>query len=92
LLILDLFLSEEQQIKDHTRQIKQLQNELVKINGLLSQQTNSSTKLEEKNMELEHQFRSKLKEAQLESLQLELSLENLKSEKSKALKGLVDAE
>ena len=55
------FENEEKEIKEHNRQIKQLQNEMTKINLLLSNQSHIQNKLEENNLELEQEFRSRLK-------------------------------
>jgi coiled-coil domain-containing protein 40 len=92
MVVNDAFKSEEMESKYHTRNIRQLQNDMVKVNNLLSKQTGVFGQLEESNLELEQMFRARLKEAEVESIQMEASLKALKNEKEKALKGLIEAE
>ncbi|KAK5668593.1 hypothetical protein BDV3_003240 [Batrachochytrium dendrobatidis] len=92
LVVNNTFESEEKEICEHNRNIKQLQNDMIKINILLSKQTNIHGKLEEANLELEQEFRFKLKQAELKSIQMEHVLDGLKNEKSQALTGLIEAE
>jgi hypothetical protein len=65
---------------------------MVKVNTILSKQSNIYEKLEESNLEMEQKFRNKLKDAELESIELEAHLEKLKGEKEEALQGLIEAE
>jgi coiled-coil domain-containing protein 40 len=92
MVVNDAFKSEEMESKYHTRNIRQLQNDMVKVNNLLSKQTGVFGQLEESNLELEQMFRARLKEAEVESIQMEASLEALKNEKEKGFKGLIEAE
>jgi chromosome segregation ATPase len=86
------FESEEKQIKAHQANIRKLQNDMVKINLLLSKQSNIQSQLEENNLELEQEFRAKLRSSELESIRMEQKIENLKTEKEQALQGLIEAE
>ncbi|KAI9221062.1 hypothetical protein BC828DRAFT_382016 [Blastocladiella britannica] len=86
------FDNEEQEIKRHSRQIKALQNEMIKMNTLISKQSNFQAVLGESTLGLEHEFRYRLKEAELEAVRLEQQVRNLKSEKDRALSGLLDIE
>jgi hypothetical protein len=76
----------------HQRNIRQLQNEMVKINTLLSKQTQVQSVLEENNLGLEQEFRARLKMAELESIKMETRIDELRDEKKKALDGLIEAE
>ncbi|KAJ1511123.1 Coiled-coil domain-containing protein 40 [Coelomomyces lativittatus] len=86
------FDAQEREIKYHSRNIKALQNEMTKINGLLSKQMSVQTQLEENNLGLEQEFRYRLKEAELASLRLEQKVRDLKAEKEQAFLDLMDAE
>lgn len=92
MVVNNAFETEEKQIREHNRNIRQLQNEMIKINTILSKQSNIFEKLEETNLEMEHKFRHKLKDAELESITLEGQLEKLKEEKEEALIGLLESE
>ncbi|KND03997.1 uncharacterized protein SPPG_01445 [Spizellomyces punctatus DAOM BR117] len=92
MVVNNAFDTELKEIREHQRNIRQLQNDMVKINTLLTRQASVQNKLEENNLGLEQEFRAKLKHAELESIQMEQNLENLKSEKQRALQGLVEAE
>jgi hypothetical protein len=65
---------------------------MVKINLLLSQQSNFQSQLEENNLELEQEFRAKLKSAELESVRLEQKIEDINQERERALMGLLESE
>lgn len=83
---------ELQNIKLIERDIRKLQTEMTKINSLLSKHSIVQSQLEEHNLGLELEFRSRLKTSELESLQLEQRIESVKEEKERAMNGLVDAE
>ena len=55
------FETEEKQIREHQRNIRKLQNDMYKINTLLSKHANMYSQLEETNLELEQEFRANLK-------------------------------
>jgi coiled-coil domain-containing protein 40 len=86
------FVSEEKDIKEHARNIRHLQNEMVKVNTILSKQSKLYEKLEESNLEMENKFRSKLKDAELESVHMEGQLEELAHEKEQSLQQIIEAE
>ncbi|KAJ3106963.1 Coiled-coil domain-containing protein 40 [Phlyctochytrium planicorne] len=86
------FETELKEIRDHQRNIRALQNDMVKINTLLSKQSQVQSVLEENNLGLEQEFRARLKTAELESIRMETRIDELRAEKEKALQGLVEAE
>ncbi|KAJ1563005.1 Coiled-coil domain-containing protein 40 [Cladochytrium tenue] len=86
------FESESKEIREHQRNIRNLQNGMVKINTLLSKQSRIQTVLAENNLGLEQEFRGRLKEAELESLHTEARIEELREEKRKTLDSLVETE
>ena len=92
LVVNNAFETEEKQIKAHNRNIRQLQTEMVKVNTILSRQSDLYDKLEESNLEMEQKFRNKLKDAELESIDMESHLEKLKKDKEESLQGLIESE
>ncbi|KAJ3273921.1 Coiled-coil domain-containing protein 40 [Terramyces sp. JEL0728] len=92
MVVNNAFDTEEKQIKENNRNIKQLQIDMVKVNALLSKQSSVYERIEESNLEIEQKFRGKLKDAELESIHLEAQLEKIKQEKEEALVGLIEAE
>ncbi|KAJ3034564.1 Coiled-coil domain-containing protein 40 [Rhizophlyctis rosea] len=92
MVVNNAFETECKEIQDHQRNIRQLQHDMVKINTLLSRQSMVQNKLEENNLGLEVEFRAKLREAELDSVRMEQQVEDLRSEKSRALQGLIEAE
>ncbi|KAJ3395917.1 Coiled-coil domain-containing protein 40 [Lobulomyces angularis] len=80
------------EIRDHQKNIRQLQNEMVRVNTLLYSQASDHNKLEENNLTLELEYRAKLKTAEMESIQMESNIEHIKEEKEKALVGIIEAE
>lgn len=92
MVVNNAFETEERQIKVHQRNIRQLQTEMIKVNTILSKQSSIYEKIEESNLEMEQKFRNKLKEAELESIELDTRLDKLKDEKEEALQGLIESE
>ncbi|KAJ3074995.1 Coiled-coil domain-containing protein 40 [Podochytrium sp. JEL0797] len=86
------FETELKEIRSHQRNIRQLQNDMIKINTLLSKQTQVQSVLEENNVGLEQEFRARLKIAELDSIRIESKIDDLREEKKRALQGLVEAE
>ncbi|KAJ3359505.1 Coiled-coil domain-containing protein 40 [Allomyces javanicus] len=86
------FDAEEGEIKFHQRNIKALQNDMVKINTLLSRQTSVQADLEEGNLGVEQEFRFRLREAEMEAVRMEQQVRDLQTEKDRALGGLLDME
>ncbi|KAJ3200819.1 Coiled-coil domain-containing protein 40 [Entophlyctis luteolus] len=83
---------ELKEIREHQRNIRGLQNDMIKINSLLSKQTQVQSVLEENNIGLEQEFRARLKTAELDSIRIESKIDELRDEKKRALEGLVEAE
>ncbi|XP_077379369.1 coiled-coil domain-containing protein 40-like [Festucalex cinctus] len=71
---------------------KMLQRDLLKLNTLLSKNTQLRQTLEQENAMIENEFLHKLKEAERESLELEAKLEKTQEEKEKLISSLVEAE
>jgi len=84
--------TEEKEIKEHDRNINQLRHDMVKINTLISKNVDVQSKLVENNLDLENEFKAKLKESSINLLRLEEKLDSLKHEKEKALNGLIETE
>jgi chromosome segregation ATPase len=55
------FDTQEREIADHKRNIRKLQNDMIKINEMLTGQANAQNHLEHNNLTLEIEFRAKLK-------------------------------
>ncbi|KAJ3279438.1 Coiled-coil domain-containing protein 40 [Borealophlyctis nickersoniae] len=92
MVVNNAFETELKEIRDHQRNIRQLQHNMVKINTLLSKQSIVQNRLEEGNLGLEQEFRAKLKQAELDSIRMEQQVEAIKAEKARALQGLIEAE
>lgn len=92
MMVNTMFETQEEEIRKHKRNIRKLQNDMIKINGLLTGQANQQTQLEENNLTLEIEFRAKLKTAEIESIHMEERIEKAKEEKAKALDGIIEAE
>jgi chromosome segregation ATPase len=54
------FDTEEKEIKQHNSNIRQLRNEMIKVNSIIAKQSQIYNSLEESNIDIEQQFRSKL--------------------------------
>jgi chromosome segregation ATPase len=86
------FEREEADICELQRSKRKIDADMIKINVLLSKHSKVQQQLEENNLDLEFEFRGRLKDAEMESLHLEQTIERLRDEKKKALGGLIDAE
>ena len=86
------FQTEEKASRDHQKNIRKLQNDMIKINVRLSKQSSSQTILQENNLTLELEYRAILKKAEIEAVQLEEKIEKLKTDKERALEGIIEAE
>ncbi|XP_061888603.1 coiled-coil domain-containing protein 40-like [Entelurus aequoreus] len=71
---------------------KMLQRDLLKLNTLLSKNTQLRQALEQENMVMETKFLHELKEAERQSIEMEVKLEKTQEEKEKLLSSLVEAE
>ncbi|KXS16411.1 hypothetical protein M427DRAFT_494913 [Gonapodya prolifera JEL478] len=86
------FESQERVLATHARSIRQLQQTLVRINTLISQQAVQQSRLEEANLGLENEYRGRLRDAEDEAVRLEEAYERLVTEKEKAEEGFLDLE
>ncbi|XP_054635838.1 coiled-coil domain-containing protein 40-like isoform X2 [Dunckerocampus dactyliophorus] len=71
---------------------KMLQRDLLKLNTLLSKNAELRHALEQENMIMETKFLHKLKDAERESIEMELKVENTQEAKEKLLSSLVETE
>ncbi|KAM9819292.1 coiled-coil domain-containing protein 40-like isoform 1-T1 [Syngnathus typhle] len=71
---------------------KMLQRDLLKLNTLLSKNTQLGHAVEQENAMIETDFLHQLKEAERESVAMELKLEKTQGEKEKLLSSLLEAE
>lgn len=74
------------------KSLKQLQNDLNRLNVEHSKQTIKETQLTNDNFNFETAFLERLKEMEEESVRLESKIENLKTEKADILQEIVQAE
>ncbi|KAK6170441.1 hypothetical protein SNE40_018834 [Patella caerulea] len=77
---------------DIERNIKLMQNDMLKLNTLLFKQKGAADSIEQTNILQESEFLSKLREAENESIKLQDSLDAIKEEKERLLNSLVEAE
>ncbi|XP_077379655.1 coiled-coil domain-containing protein 40-like isoform X2 [Festucalex cinctus] len=78
--------------KEAEKSNKMLQRDLLKLNTLLSKNTQLRQALEQENAMMENEFLHELKEAERESIEMELKLEKTQGEKEKLLRSLMEAE
>nr|XP_057930526.1 coiled-coil domain-containing protein 40 isoform X2 [Doryrhamphus excisus]XP_057930527.1 coiled-coil domain-containing protein 40 isoform X2 [Doryrhamphus excisus] len=71
---------------------KMLQRDLLKLNTLLSKNAQLCQALEQENMIMETEFLHQLKDAERESIEMEVKLEKTQEEKKKLVSGLVETE
>ncbi|KAI4902849.1 hypothetical protein NFI96_033844 [Prochilodus magdalenae] len=83
---------EERGLSELERHSKALMLDLQKLNSLLSQNTQQSQELQQSNSLMENTFIHQLKEAERESVEMQLRLERLQEEKERLLNSLVEAE
>uniref|UniRef100_A0A665UPX6 Coiled-coil domain containing 40 n=1 Tax=Echeneis naucrates TaxID=173247 RepID=A0A665UPX6_ECHNA len=74
------------------KKVKTLRGDLLKLNTLLSKNGQLSQALEEENAVTETEFLHKLKEAERESVQMQMKHEKTKEEKERLINSLVEAE
>ncbi|XP_039265191.1 coiled-coil domain-containing protein 40-like isoform X1 [Styela clava] len=74
------------------RSIRNMQNRMTKLNTLLTRERGIEENLEQGNKLTENEFVQGLKEAELESIQMQKELDGLKEEKERLLNSLVEAE
>ncbi|XP_043924009.1 coiled-coil domain-containing protein 40 [Protopterus annectens] len=78
--------------KDIERHMRNLSNDMLKLNMLLSKNSASKDELEQGNILMETEFLRGLREAEKESVELQEKLHQLKEEKERLLINLVEAE
>ena len=84
--------SETNEIKDIERSIRAMQNDMTKLNMLIHKNSHMQTDLQQDNILLENDFIATLKDAELESIHLQASIQSLQEEKERLLNALVEAE
>ncbi|KAK3091997.1 hypothetical protein FSP39_024328 [Pinctada imbricata] len=77
---------------DIERSIRNMQNDMIKLNTLLNKEKGTHECLHQDNILLENDFIIALKEAEKESIQMQANLDNIKEEKERLLNSLVEAE
>uniref|UniRef100_A0A673JWD2 Coiled-coil domain containing 40 n=1 Tax=Sinocyclocheilus rhinocerous TaxID=307959 RepID=A0A673JWD2_9TELE len=77
---------------DLEKHIKALMADMVKLNSLLSKNSDLNQALQQSNSLMETEFRQRLKEAERDSVETQLKLERLNEEKERLINSLVEAE
>ncbi|KAK2889086.1 hypothetical protein Q8A67_014461 [Cirrhinus molitorella] len=77
---------------DLEKQIKALMADMIKLNSLLSKNSDLNQVLQQSNSLMETEFRQRLKEAERDSVETQLKLERLNEEKERLINSLVEAE
>ncbi|XP_059416508.1 coiled-coil domain-containing protein 40 isoform X2 [Carassius carassius] len=77
---------------DLEKQIKALMADMVKLNSLISKNSDLNQALQQSNSLMETEFRQRLKEAERDSVETQLKLEGLNEEKERLINSLVEAE
>ncbi|KAJ8273861.1 hypothetical protein GJAV_G00106330 [Gymnothorax javanicus] len=83
---------ERRQLAEVKRNMKVLVLDIVKLNALLSENSQQTEALEQGNSLLESDFVGRLKEAERESIDMQMDLERIWEEKDRLLNSLVEAE
>lgn len=65
---------------------------MIKLNLLLHSTSGDQESLEKENILTENDFVGKLKDAELESIQMQAKMDSLKEEKERLLNGLIESE
>jgi len=82
----------EKEIKVIEINLKNLGNEMNKLNALLKSHKTSKVKLEQDNYNIEKEFGQRLKDLEIETTSLEAKAQDLKEEKADLLTQIVEAE
>ncbi|GFR74317.1 coiled-coil domain-containing protein 40 [Elysia marginata] len=77
---------------DIERNVRNMRNDIIKLNTLLHKEKNVGEQLEQGNVLMENAFVAGLKDAEMESIQLQGKLDEIKEEKERLLNSLVEAE
>ncbi|XP_025098485.1 coiled-coil domain-containing protein 40-like isoform X2 [Pomacea canaliculata] len=83
---------QHREMEDIERHIRDMENDIVKLNALLYKQTSTGMFLEQTNILSENDFVKGLREAEQDSIRLTDQLESVKEEKERLLNSLVEAE
>ncbi|XP_068178034.1 coiled-coil domain-containing protein 40 isoform X2 [Antennarius striatus] len=84
--------AERREEKELEKDAKTLRGDLLKLNTLLSQNGQLSLALEQENALMETDFLCRLKEAERQSIEMQMELEKTQDEKGRHLNSLVEAE
>ncbi|XP_059157116.1 coiled-coil domain-containing protein 40-like isoform X2 [Physella acuta] len=74
------------------RSVRNMRNDIIKLNGLLHKEKCIGEELEQGNILMENAFIANLQTSELESIQLQAKLDDIKDEKERLLNSLVQAE
>ncbi|CAH1795383.1 unnamed protein product, partial [Owenia fusiformis] len=74
------------------RNVRNMQNDMLKLNQMLHKEKGTKYELQQGNILMENDFINNLREAELQSIQMQANLESLKEEKERLLNSLVEAE
>ena len=77
---------------DIERNVRNMRNDIIKLNTLLHKEKKMGDELEQGNILMENAFISGLKDAEMESIELQQKLDGIKDEKERLLNSLVEAE
>ncbi len=83
---------EDMNIKQLQRDMTQLRRDMSKVNRILSKHDQTQQRLEENGLDLESEFRSRLKKAQLENVRIQDLIEKTNTDKQNAMEDLIAAE
>jgi len=83
---------ERRETYDIERSIANMQNDMIKLNTLLNKEHGTHDNLHQDNALLENDFVLALKEAEMDSIELQANLDGMKEEKERLLNSLVEAE
>jgi len=84
--------SHKNEMRDSERNIRNMQNDMTKLNLLINKESGMKEFLQQNNILMENDFIQTLKEAELESINMQSRIEALKEEKEMLLNSLVEAE
>ncbi|OCT60402.1 coiled-coil domain-containing protein 40 [Xenopus laevis] len=81
--------NEQKDIEHHMRDLK---NDMVRLNMLLSKNSSTKEQLQQNNQLMESEFMRSLREAERESIEIQENLRNLQEEKERNIHSLVETE
>ncbi|XP_065888442.1 coiled-coil domain-containing protein 40-like [Dysidea avara] len=82
----------QKETKNVERNISQLQHDMVKLNTLVADKKSEQEDLEQGNLLMEGDFVHTLKDAELESIQMQNNVDQLKEQKERLLNSVIEAE